>query len=177
MPRSGINAKHLRCGFFSSRYLPRPLSPPKAAFPLMKYTKEQKWERFQKYNFEFPSVGLAVDLSRMNVDDAFFAKFEPQLQKAYAAMSALEGGAIANPDENRMVGHYWLRKAELAPAPGIRQEIENNLKNINEFAAKVHAGQVGGAGGKFKKLSAGGHRRFRARPAVRGECARRSAHR
>ena len=118
----------------------------------MKYTKEQKWERFQKYNFEFPSIGLAVDLSRMNVDDAFFTKLEPQLQKAYTAMTALEGGAIANPDEKRMVGHYWLRKAELAPSPDIRQEIQEAFKNINDFAAKAHAGQVAGAGGKFKNF-------------------------
>ena len=27
----------------------------------------------------------------------------------------LEKGAIANPDENRMVGHYWLRAPERAP--------------------------------------------------------------
>ena len=39
----------------------------------MNYTKLQWWERFQKYYTEFPAVGLAVDLSRMNVDDAFFA--------------------------------------------------------------------------------------------------------
>jgi len=118
----------------------------------MKYTKEQKWERFQKYNFEFPSIGLAVDVSRMSVDDAFFDKLEPQLQKAYASMTALEGGAIANPDENRMVGHYWLRKPELSPTPDIRVEIQDNLKNMLDFAAKVHAGQIGGAGGKFKNF-------------------------
>ena len=29
-------------------------------------------------------------------------------------MAALEKGAIANPDENRMVGHYWLRAPDLA---------------------------------------------------------------
>ena len=34
-------------------------------------------------------------------------------------MDALEKGAIANPDENRMVGHYWLRDPELAPTPEI----------------------------------------------------------
>jgi hypothetical protein len=37
----------------------------------MNYTKLQWWERFQKYYTEFPEVGLAVDLSRMNVDDVF----------------------------------------------------------------------------------------------------------
>ncbi|MEO0055426.1 MAG: hypothetical protein RLZZ50_1373, partial [Verrucomicrobiota bacterium] len=28
---------------------------------------------------------------------------EPSIQQSYAAMAALEKGAIANPDENRMV--------------------------------------------------------------------------
>ena len=36
-------------------------------------------------------------------------------------MDALEKGAIANPDEKRMVGHYWLRAPELAPTPELRQ--------------------------------------------------------
>ncbi len=84
----------------------------------MNYSKQEWWERFQKYCTEFPTLGLAVDLSRMNVDDAFFAKMEPRMQKAFADMVALEGGAIANPDENRMVGHYWLRNPSLAPTAG-----------------------------------------------------------
>ncbi len=94
----------------------------------MNYTKLQWWERFQKYYTEFPTLGLAVDLSRMNVDDAFFAAMEPKIQKALADMAALEAGAIANPDENRMVGHYWLRNPALAPTPEIRKEIEDALR-------------------------------------------------
>ena len=86
----------------------------------MNLTKLQWWERFQKYYTEFPELGLAVDLSRMNVDDSFFAGMEPKIQKAFAEMDALEKGAIANPDEKRMVGHYWLRapgRALLSRAP------------------------------------------------------------
>src|SRR5665213_149043 len=81
----------------------------------MKYTKLQWWERFKKYYTEFPELGLAIDLSRMNVDDAFFTAMEPKIQKAFADMDALEAGAMANPDEKRMVGHYWLRNPALAP--------------------------------------------------------------
>ena len=46
----------------------------------MKYTKLQWWERFQKYYSPFPELGLAIDLSRMNVDEAFFAAMEPMIQ-------------------------------------------------------------------------------------------------
>jgi len=116
----------------------------------MNYTKQEWWQRFQKYYTEFPTLGLAVDLSRMNVDDAFFAKMEPRMQKAFADMAALEAGAIANPDENRMVGHYWLRNPSLAPTLEIRREIEETVARIKDFAAKIHAGEINGAGGIFK---------------------------
>jgi len=116
----------------------------------MNYTKLQWWERFQKYYTEFPELGLAIDLSRMNVDDAFFAAMEPRIQKAFADMDALEAGAIANPDEKRMVGHYWLRNAALAPTPEIRLEIEETFAKVKYFAAKVHSGTIQGAGGTFK---------------------------
>jgi glucose-6-phosphate isomerase len=116
----------------------------------MNYTKLQWWERFQKYYTEFPALGFAVDLSRMNVDDAFFSAMEPKVQKAFADMDALEAGAIANPDENRMVGHYWLRNPAVAPTPEIRQEIENTIVQIKRFSAKVHSGEIRGAGGTFQ---------------------------
>ena len=116
----------------------------------MNYSKLEWWERFQKYYTEFPKLGLAVDLSRMNVDDSFFAAMEPQMQKAFANMTALESGAIANPDENRMVGHYWLRNPPLAPSPEIRKEIEYTVARIKKFAAKIHTGKIRGAGGLFE---------------------------
>ena len=116
----------------------------------MNYTKLQWWERFQKYYTEFPEVGLAVDLSRMNVTDEFFAGMESRVQKALADMAALEKGAIANPDENRMVGHYWLRNPALAPTPEIRKEIEEATIQIKDFAAKIHTGKIRGKGGTFK---------------------------
>ena len=118
----------------------------------MNLTKLQWWDRFQKYYTEFPELGLAVDLSRMNVDDSFFAGMEPKIQKAFAEMDALEKGAIANPDEKRMVGHYWLRNPSLAPTPEIRREIEDALEKIKSFAAKIHAGELRGAGGAFKNF-------------------------
>jgi len=64
----------------------------------------------------------------------------------------LEAGAIANPDESRMVGHYWLRNPSLAPTPEIRQAIEETVTAIEHFAAKIHAGLIKGVGGKFTDL-------------------------
>ncbi|MGL5032669.1 MAG: glucose-6-phosphate isomerase, partial [Microcystaceae cyanobacterium] len=53
---------------------------------------------------------------------------------------ALEQGAIANPDEGRMVGHYWLRNPELAPSAELKAEIVEPLAQIKDFADKIHQG-------------------------------------
>ena len=82
------------------------------------------WQRYQQHLYANEELGLAVDISRMNFDDAWLGSMESSMQRAYVAMDALEKGAIANPDENRMVGHYWLRNPKLAPMPEIRREIE-----------------------------------------------------
>jgi glucose-6-phosphate isomerase len=66
-------------------------------------------------------------------------------------MEALEAGAIANPDEDRMVGHYWLRNPDLAPQ-ALRQEIKDTVASVKKFAAEVHQGAIKGAGGKFKNV-------------------------
>jgi glucose-6-phosphate isomerase len=97
------------------------------------------WDRYQKYLVRDAQQGISVDISRMNFTDDFFAKMEPAAQKAFGDMTALEGGAIANPDEGRMVGHYWLRTAALAPTPEMRKEIEDCLVDTKDFAAQVHA--------------------------------------
>jgi len=67
---------------------------------------------------------------------------EAPIQKAFAAMTDLERGAIANPDEKRMVGHYWLRNPVLAPTAAIRTEIEETNAAIKVFTAAVHNGEV-----------------------------------
>ncbi len=118
----------------------------------MNLSKLQLWERFQQHYKDFPSLDLAIDLSRMNFSDGFFDSMEPRIQKAFSAMAELEKGAISNPDENRMVGHYWLRNPAIAPTLAIRQEIEATLTSIQEFAAQVHAGKVCGSVGPFKNL-------------------------
>src|SRR4029077_4447656 len=57
-------------------------------------------------------------------------------------MRELEAGAVANPTEKRMVGHYWLRNPALAPTAEIRKEIERTINRIKQFAEDVHAGKI-----------------------------------
>jgi glucose-6-phosphate isomerase len=88
------------------------------------------------------SLDLTLDISRMHFDEGFLASMEPAVQRAFTEMDALEKGAIANPDEKRMVGHYWLRAPQLAPAKEIAQEITGTVESIKKFAAGVHAGKI-----------------------------------
>jgi glucose-6-phosphate isomerase len=106
------------------------------------------WQRFQQYFLYYPDLGFSLDISRMKFPDDFFEKMQPKIDKAFAALRALEAGAIANPSEKRMVGHYWLRNPELAPTAEIRAEIEGNIKRIKTFAADIHAGKITAENGK-----------------------------
>jgi glucose-6-phosphate isomerase len=110
------------------------------------------WDRFKSLYYSNSKLGLSLDVSRMPFPDDFLATMEPRLQAAFAAMAELEGGAIANPDENRMVGHYWLRTPELAPTPELRAAVTDTLEAIKIFTAKVHKGEIGCAAGKFREV-------------------------
>src|ERR1044072_5552700 len=100
------------------------------------------WSRFKTHFYHNADLGVSLDISRIPFPDDFLASMEPQIQKAFAAMTKLEAGAIANPDEKRMVGHYWLRAPQLAPNPEITGEITSTLAAIKDFTAKVHAGEI-----------------------------------
>ncbi len=69
----------------------------------------------------------------------FLARMDAPAKHALQAMHALESGAEANPDEHRMVGHYWLRNPELAPTKELSEVISKTLSNIRTFAERVHA--------------------------------------
>src|ERR1044071_7989931 len=100
----------------------------------MQLTKSQLWSRFRKHNLVCPKLGLSLDISRINFDDEFFSRMAPSMERAFAAMAELERGSIANSDEARMVGHYWLRNSALAPTAEIRAAIDQTVVNIKHFA-------------------------------------------
>lgn len=110
------------------------------------------WERFKKHYLELPELDFAIDISRIDFADDFLASMEPKMQAAYAAMAELEAGAIANPDEGRMVGHYWLRDSARAPQLELTAEIDKCLADIKQIAADVHSGKIAGSSGPFKNV-------------------------
>jgi glucose-6-phosphate isomerase len=105
-------------------------------------TDRELWRRYCTLLCPVPDLGMTIDVSRMTFDDAFLARMEPAMQAAFAAMADLERGAIANPDENRMVGHYWLRAPELAPTSEITFAIRDTVAGIKVFATRAHRGEV-----------------------------------
>src|SRR6266566_8735638 len=111
------------------------------------------WQRFQQYFLRHDDLDFSIDISRVKFPDDFFDKMRPRIDKAFTAMRDLEAGGIANPDEKRMVGHYWLRKPALAPNAELRAEIENTNARIKAFAGDVHSGTIKNARGeKFQHL-------------------------
>lgn len=100
------------------------------------------WYRYVDWLYQHKELGLYLDVSRIGFTDEFFEWMEPRFQKAFQAMQELEKGAIANPDEGRMVGHYWLRNSKLAPNSFLRLKIEKTLDAICKFADEIISARI-----------------------------------
>ena len=100
------------------------------------------WKRYQDWLYYHEGLGIYVDISRMSFDDAFVQQLAPRFEQAFKDMDELEAGAIANPDEDRMVGHYWLRAPELAPSEELKKDVTETLNAVETFAKKVRSGEI-----------------------------------
>lgn len=100
------------------------------------------WTNYQQRLIRYPDLGFALDTSRMSWAEDFLERMRPAAERAVAEMEELEGGGLANPDEGRMVGHYWLRNPPLAPTAELTESIEADLQAAKDFAAAVHAGKL-----------------------------------
>lgn len=111
------------------------------------------WERYRAHLCVTETLGISLDISRMRFADDFEARMAAPMANAFAAMAALEAGAIANPDEGRRVGHYWLRAPELAPEPAMTTAITETLERVHQFVTAVHSGEIHAERGtRFEQL-------------------------
>jgi len=110
------------------------------------------WQRYCDHLYLDRGLGFTLDISRVRFDDQYFSRMKPKIEMALEKLRELEAGAIANPDENRMVGHYWLRNSSLAPSPEIAKQIEDTFSEIKDFSRAVHGGQLRGPNGPFDNL-------------------------
>ena len=77
-------------------------------------------------------TGINVDIRRMGAVHLLLSRWH----KAFHFLEKLEGGAIANPDEGRQVGHYWLRNPNIAPSE-VTSIIQDSWAQLGLFAAEV----------------------------------------
>ncbi len=112
---------------------------------------ESSWQRFSQHLVRYADLGVSLDISQMHFPKGYIEAQSTACAKAFEYMRDLEAGAVANVDEDRMVGHYWLRDASLAPEKDnlgeeIRSYIGSCNQSILEFAKETHAS------GKFTHL-------------------------
>lgn len=106
------------------------------------------WDRFVENYLRYDSPDISLDISRVKYAPDFFETMASKVDKAFQDMRELEAGSIANPDEQRMVGHYWLRNADLAPDEKDREQVRRDVADAKAFAEEVHTGKVHAAHGK-----------------------------
>ena len=92
-----------------------------------------RWDRSQHAVLSVSDL-LCLDTTESPIPGATIT-WEPHL----AAMAALESGEVANPDEGRRVGHYWLRAPEQAPSDSLRADIESTIVQTREISTRILA--------------------------------------
>ena len=101
-----------------------------------------QWQRFCDLLWYHDDLGLWLDVSRMHLNAPELEALQPAMDRAFTAMQELEAGAIANPDEERQVGHYWLRDPQLAPSDEVRTHISREVDEIEAFGRAVVRGEI-----------------------------------
>ena len=110
------------------------------------------WDTFKQYFIYLHQLKMSLDTSKVVFKDSFFHSMQSKIVRAFNEMDALERGTIANPDEKRMVGHYWLRNFQLAPKQDINILLHDNWLKIHTFADKILNHEIKGSSGPFKTL-------------------------
>ena len=111
------------------------------------------WQSYHQSLVRYPQHGFSLDLSLMDIAPGHADALAPRIEKAFADLAAVESGAIANPDEGRMVGHYWLRNAALAPTEELRRAVIEPLAALKQFAEQIHTGGIAPpSGGNFQQV-------------------------
>lgn len=105
-------------------------------------------KQYAQQLLRYPEMGISLDFSKLPLTDAFLTEMKPLIDRAYSDIAALESGVIANPDENRMVGHYWLRNSAIAPTAELKAKIDGPLADLKAFAADVIGGKILAPNGK-----------------------------
>lgn len=99
------------------------------------------------------AAGVELDFRRMQLPEDLLQQYSSQLERATNEMKAIEAGEKVNSDENRQVGHYWLRNPQIAPAE-FRDDIQHVWQQLADFVTTPELNQfenilwigIGGSG-------------------------------
>ena len=100
------------------------------------------WHNFKKNFFYLTELGISIDTSMMARPKTINPELSKLFEEAFKNMKELERGSLSNPDENQMVGHYWLRYPQIAPSLEIQKEITNTIRKIKKFSSEIHQGKI-----------------------------------
>ena len=115
---------------------------------IFQMNNNDKWIRYCDLLFSDDSLGFWLDISRMDVENSDIDKYENIYSEAFKSIESLENGSIANIDEGRQVGHYWLRNPKVAPSAEISDSITKEIQNISKFGASILNGEITNSDGK-----------------------------
>ena len=101
-----------------------------------------QWSRFSDLLWFDKELGFWLDISKMKITNIDFESYENSFIDACKAMDKLEEGDYSNIDENRQVGHYWLRNSSIAPNAEIKSKILDQINLINNFGKDILNGSI-----------------------------------
>ena len=100
------------------------------------------WDKYCNYLWFDKQVNIWLDISKINFTLDQISSLENKFKNVFSALKELEAGAISNIDEKRQVGHYWLRNPSVAPNNLIKDEINNEIRDISEFGENILEGKI-----------------------------------
>jgi glucose-6-phosphate isomerase len=105
------------------------------------------WNEFLKWALG-PTAGISLDASRAGLGQRVDEHHWSLLRGARKELADLEAGAVSNVDEQRMVGHYWLRAPSLAPTTEISRAIEQSVIENEQLIDQILTGSIRSSSGK-----------------------------
>ncbi len=100
------------------------------------------WEKFSNYLWFNNELNIWLDISKIKFEKGDFDYLSNKFDNVFKALDDLENGAISNIDENRQVGHYWLRNSSIAPNEELKNNIDKEIFSIREFGNDVLNGRI-----------------------------------
>ena len=100
------------------------------------------WKKFSNYLWFNDELNIWIDISKIDFNEEEFESINNKFVNVFKALDELENGSIANIDEKRQVGHYWLRNSSIAPNHILRNKIDSEILNIKEFGNQILEGKI-----------------------------------